>query len=389
MTTPILSPQQQQHTRQLTELIVREIERNHGAIPFDRYMELALYAPGLGYYTSGNLKLGAGGDFVTAPEISPLFSRCLANQCAQILGETGGGDILEFGAGTGRMAADILAELDRRGRLPDRYCILELSPDLQQRQRETLAEKAPHFLRRVSWLTDLPAGGFTGVVLANELLDAMPVSRFRQSDAGAQEQYVAWHQEQLVPRWRAVDSPHLASEISGLEQSLGGFAPGYESEVNLRLGPWIGLLGQRLSRAAVILIDYGYSRHEYYHAERSMGTLICHFRHRAHADPFILPGLQDITASVDFTAVASSAAAAGFELAGYTTQANFLLGCGLDRLMAESDPHQVSDHLSLVQGVKQLTLPGEMGERFKAIALTKGLTLDLMGFSIRDLAGRL
>lgn len=384
-----LTADEAQHLAASERLIADEIARSDGIIGFDRFMELALYAPGSGYYVSGARKFGKGGDFVTAPEISPLFGRCVARQCEQVLAGIGGGEILEFGAGTGAMAADILLELSLRDTLPQRYLILELSPELRERQRQTLAQRAPALLERVRWLDALPSSGLRGVVLGNELLDAMPVHRFRRSVEGLEELFVAHDGSGFVPRWAAIESAGLAAAISAIESRMGRLAAGYESEVNLRLGPWLDALGERLAAGAVLLIDYGYSGREYYHPERGMGTLICHFRHHAHDDPLVLAGLQDITANVDFSAVADAGRRAGLALAGYTTQAHFLMGCGLGELMGESDPNDVAAHLSRVQEVKRLTLPAEMGERFKAIALTRNVDLPLIGFSLRNLGDRL
>ncbi len=360
-----------------------------GALPFDRYMELALYGAGIGYYVNGSRKFGAGGDFVTAPEISPLFAQCLARQCAELLQRLGGGEVLEFGAGSGVMAVDLLLELQRLDSLPGRYRILELSADLQQRQRALLQRRAPGLVGRVEWCSRLPEPGWRGVALGNEVLDAMPVQRFRSTPGGTEEQCVVVRDGRLASAWRPAATPGLAAAVQGLQAQLGPLAPGYVSEINLRLGPWLRALGAVLAAGALLLVDYGYSRAEYYHPERRDGTLICHFRQRAHADPLLLPGLQDITANVDFSAVAAAGAAAGFSLAGYATQAHFLLGCGLDALLAASDPERVGAHLDLVQGAKQLTLPGAMGERFKAIGLLRGLEGPLRGFAVRDLRGRL
>jgi len=355
-------------------------------LPFDRFMELALYAPGLGYYVAGSHKFGAAGDFVTAPEISPLFGRALARQCAQVLAETGG-DLLEFGAGSGAMAADLLLQLEADGLLPERYLILELSPELQARQRDTLQQRAGHLLSRVDWLTGLPAG-FRGVMLGNEVLDAMPVQRFRLAAGGeVEEAFVIPAGDGFAWQWRPAGTPGLAAAVTRLR---GDLPDGYVSEINLRLGPWLAAVARALTRGALLLVDYGYSAAEYYHPERDGGTLICHFRHRAHPDPLVLPGLQDITANVDFSAVARAGSAAGLDLAGYSTQAHFLLGCGLDALLAETDPSDMDAYLAQVQGVKQLTLPSDMGERFKAIGFSRGLgDLPLRGFAVRDLRDRL
>ena len=384
---PPLEPAAREHSERVSELIRREITAAHGHISFDRFMELALYAPGLGYYTAGSRKLGAGGDFVTAPEVSSLFGRCLARQCSQVLDQLSEACILEFGAGTGKLAADLLMELAALGRLPDNYLILELSPDLRQRQQAILAERVPELLPRVQWLDRLPQR-FQGLMLGNELLDAMPVQRFRIGRGGFQEEFVTWR-DGFVPEYADVATPGLTEALMRLREQRLAVAEGYASEVNLRVGPWVKAVSDSLVAGAVFLIDYGYPRSEYYHPQRSMGTLMCHYRHRAHPDPFRFVGLQDITAHVDFSAVAEAARAAGLAVQGYTTQAFFLLGCGLDRLLADSDPADSEVHLRLVQEVRRLTLPTEMGESFKVIALTRGIEGLLVGFSLRDLRDRL
>jgi SAM-dependent MidA family methyltransferase len=383
---PQPAPEALAHSQALLAVIRRELQERGGRMPFDRYMELALYAPGLGYYTAGARKFGAAGDFVTAPEISPLFGRCLARQAQQVFQALGGGELLEFGAGTGRLAADLLAELERLGSLPERYRIVDLSPDLRERQRATLAAEVPHLLERVVWLDGFPEPGFRGVVVANELLDAMPVHRFRIDAEGIREQLVGWEGERLVSGWDSPRSPGLESAVARLR--LAPTEP-YESEINLRAAPWLLELSRVLAAGAVLLIDYGYPRSEYYHPQRTAGTLMCHYRHRAHSDPLLYPGLQDITAHVDFTALAEAGQAAGLGVSGFTTQAHFLLACGLDRMVADSDPNDTRAHLALVQGVKRLTLPSEMGERFKVLALSRGVDLPLLGFGGRDLRDRL
>lgn len=376
------------HSLKLVSLIRDEIAAAGGRIPFDRYMELALYAPGLGYYTAGARKFGGAGDFVTAPEISPLFARCLARQCRQVLEDLGGGVILEVGAGSGVLAADLLLELERLNCLPERYLILDLSPDLRQRQRETLEQRAAHLVERVDWLIAFPDTCLSGVVIANELLDAMPVHRFRYADQVLQEQYVSWNGEQFQLVWDAPASADFARQLAAPLARLAGVDE-FESEINLRAGPWLAALAGCLERGAALLIDYGHSGAEYYHPARNRGTLMCHYRHRAHSDPLVYPGLQDITAHVDFSAIAEAAVASGFNVVGYTTQAFFLMGSGLDELVAASDPNDVAAHLDLVQGVKQLTLPTEMGERFKVLGLTRGWDGPLNGFALRDMRDRL
>ncbi len=372
------------HSDLLSNHIRQEMERAGGRLTFDRFMELCLYAPGLGYYVAGARKFGDEGDFVTAPEISPIFGRCLARQCIQVFEQIGGGDLLEFGAGTGAMAADILAELHRLDSLPGRYLILELSPELRIRQQETLQERVPDLAHMVQWLEDLPLPGFKGVVLANEVLDAMPVQRFKIESGEVREQFVLLEGDTFSLIWDDPITPGLAEAVMDL-----GLTKGYESELNLRALPWIQELGERVDTGAVLLIDYGYPQAEYYHSQRSEGTLMCHYRHRAHPDPLWFPGLQDITAHVDFTAIADAGLKAGFDIAGFCTQAYFLMGCGLDGMLADSDPNDVDSHMRLVQEIKRLTLPTAMGERFKVLGMTRGIKHPLIGFGMRDQRERL
>lgn len=367
--------------------IREEIERDGGMIPFRRYMELALYAPGLGYYAAGAHKLGAGGDFVTAPEVSPFFSRCLARQCAEVL-ETTGGDILEFGAGTGRMAADLLAALERLGHLPARYLILEVSPDLRERQHRALAERVPSLLNRVSWLDEPPAH-LRGVVLANELFDAMPVDVFAIRGDAVMERCVGADDGGFTWRERPCGAA-LGGHVRAIEDAIGAhLPPDYVSEVNPNLHGWFSMLAGTLEAGVALFADYGYPRREYYHPQRTTGTLRAHYRHRMIDAPFFLPGLCDITADVDFTAVAEAAGDAGFDVAGFTTQAWFLMGAGLDAVFAEAAAKEPERMLEFSQQVKRLTLPGEMGERFHVIALAKGFDAPLHGFSVRDFRERL
>jgi len=380
---PSLNSEQLEQARRTREVIAGEIEAAGGEIPFDSFMQLALYAPGAGYYVNGAQKFGRQGDFVTAPEISPLFSQCLANQCAEIL-ESTGGNVLEFGAGSGVMAADVLARLQALESLPPCYQILELSAELRARQRETLAERVPDLVARVEWLDQLPEPGWQGVMLGNEVLDAMPVTRFRRDESGWQESRIGYRDSQFVERWGAA-RPALIRRLESVQSRVGVFPVGYVSEVNLRLAPWFEAVAPVLQRGALLLLDYGYPERAYYHAERSQGTLICHFQHRAHDDFLALPGLQDITANVDFSAVAEAGVAAGLELAGYTTQAQFLIGCGLDRLLAAMDASDSDRYLPAVQAAKQLVLPSGMGERFQAIAFTRDFDDPLTAFAMRDM----
>lgn len=373
-------------SRRLEARIRAEIREQGGVLPFDRFMELALYAPGLGYYVAGAPKFGPGGDFVTAPELSPLFGRCLAVQCAEVLERLDGGEILEFGAGSGALAVQILLELEELECLPERYRILEPSPDLQERQRTAIQTAAPHLLARCDWLTALPER-FDGGVIANEVLDAMPVHRFRIGDDDEiLEIGVTEADGRLVEVAVPPISPGLIEAVSALHAAGLADTPGYESEINLRLAPWLLALSSALERGLILLIDYGYPRAEYYQPERHMGTLRCHHRHQAHSNPYVHLGLQDITAHVDFTAVAEAGVAASFELAGFTTQAHFLIGCGIDRLMQTLAPEAALD---LTLGAKQLLLPTAMGERFKVLGLAKGIDGYWSGFAMRDLSDRL
>lgn len=377
------------HGARLLERIRLEIDQAGGAISFARFMDLALYAPGLGYYRAGARKFGRDGDFVTAPELSPLFGRCLARQCRDILQALGGGLIVELGAGTGVMAADLLTELEALRCLPERYAILELSGELRQRQRQTLNERAPGLADRVVWLDAPPAAGLRGVVLGNEVLDALPVERFRVTARGPRRLLVGWNGHRL--EWReGPDDPAVAAAIQQIEQSLGEPLPqGYVSEYVPHLTDWLRAIAEPLTAGALLFVDYGYPRRAYYHPERTAGTLLCHYRHRVHDDALFLPGLQDITASVDFTAVAEAAIAVGLRVAGYARQHHFLFGCGLMDLLAETDPADTARYWNQVRQVKLLTLPGEMGDRFQAIALTRALDLPLRGFSFRDERDRL
>lgn len=374
-------PEALAHSRRLQTVIREEIAAAGGRLGFDRYMELALYAPALGYYSAGARKIGVDGDFVTAPEISPLFSRCVARQAAQVLQALGGGTILELGAGSGRMAADMLSELARLGRLPERYLILEPSGELRERQRHTLDQHAAGPDARVCWLDRLPERPLRGLIVGNEVVDALPVKRFRH-ERGWQELCVRVEGEGFG--WTAASCGEPLARA--LAHRLGQAAEGYESEINLRLGPWMGSLADALEAGMLLLVDYGLARREYYHPERARGTLMCHYRHRAHDDPFRYPGLQDITAWVDFTALAEAGTAAGLALAGYTTQAHFLLGGGLEALAAEVDPADVRALAELSRQIKLLTLPTEMGERFKAMAFTRGALPLPDAFRLRDLA---
>jgi len=384
---PSPGAEEQAHSEALAGLIRGEIAAAGGIISFARYMELCLYAPGLGYYSAGLRKFGTGGDFVTAPELSSLFGRSIARSCAAVLQDTGG-DILEFGAGSGRLAVDLLRELEVLDSLPGRYLVLERSAELRQRQQQLLQREVPGLFARVIWLDRLPAQPVDGVLLGNEVLDAMAVERFRWDGVQAQQYCVETGEDGFRWQLRRPDSAALAATIAGIARET-GLLQGYVSEVNAGLRPWLRGVADCLRRGMLLLIDYGYPRSEYYHPQRSSGTLLCHYRQHAHADPLILPGLQDITAHVDFTAVAEAAVAAGLGVSGYTTQAHFLIDCGIDRLLQNAGPDSGVDYLRQAQQAKTLMLPGEMGERFQCIGLTRDLDIDIPGFRGQDLRYRL
>lgn len=343
-----------------------------GWISFARFMELALYTPGLGYYAAGARKFGADGDFVTAPEISALFGQSLARTVAQVLAQIGG-DVLELGPGSGKLAKDMLLALDGLGRLPDRYLLLEVSADLRQRQQQLLASLPPHIAGRLLWLDAMPET-FTGCVVANEVLDVVPVHLVRFAAGSALERGVALNDGWFV--WQ--DVPALPAElIAPVERirsvHLGGNPPdGYYTELSPASLGLVSSLASVLKAGAILFIDYGYRAAEYYHPNRATGTLMCHYRHFAHADPFLYPGLTDITAHVDFSAVAQAGIDAGLTVAGYTTQAQFLLASGLTELVAKVDASDVVNYLPLTNQLQRLISPAEMGEFFKVLGLARG-----------------
>ncbi len=383
--TPPLTAEEAAHSRAVTERIVLEVRASGGWVSFERFMDLALYAPGLGYYSAGSVKIGAGGDFVTAPEVSDLFSRCVAEQCAQVLEH--GGEILELGAGTGRMAAAILTELAVRGCLPDRYAILEVSADLADRQRRRLAALPAGLAERVVWLDRLPERPIDGVILANEVLDALPCRRFRIHNGTMLELGVAAIGETLHER-AAPAEPALAQEWTKLAAQWSAPLPeGYVSEICLRVGPWLAGIADSLERGAILLFDYGLPRAHYYHPQRLAGTLRCHYKHRVHDDPYINLGVQDITAWVDFTRVAEAALECGLEVVGFATQAAFLLATGIERRVAEASDSV--EHVRRAGEARRLLLPAQMGEAFKVMALTRRLDAPLAGFAVQDLRGSL
>ncbi|HTV78974.1 MAG TPA: SAM-dependent methyltransferase [Steroidobacteraceae bacterium] len=376
------------HSGRVLQLLAQHITAAGGFLDFETFMQLALYAPGLGYYSAGSTKFGAAGDFTTAPEMSDLFARCVARQCAELLGQLPDGTLLELGAGSGRLAEGILLELAALDRLPAQYAILEVSGDLADRQRERLARLPGALASRVRWLTQLPAAGLRGVILANEVLDALPCRRFvlepsRIGELGvtlAADGTLAWSR-------RAADEPLRAAVADLAAQLPEPLPPGYVSEVCLLADPWITSLAGILRQGALLLFDYGLPRAQYYHPDRGSGTLTCHFKHRAHFDPLVNVGVQDLTAWVDFTRVARAGEAAGLAVLGFATQAGFLLGAGIDELLGQAP--DLKEQTRLNGEARRLLMPGEMGEAFKLLALGRGVQAPLRAFRHQDLSGSL
>ena len=366
-------------SRALVERIRAELRARRNWMSFARFMELALYEPRLGYYAAGSAKLGPGGDFVTAPELGPLFAQTLAAQVAEVLATTGGA-ILEIGAGSGALAQALLAELSGTGLDDSPYLILESSPELRDRQRRRVGARA-------SWLERLP-DRFSGVILANEVADALPVHAVAWSDLGINERGVCENEGELAWAERAASGALLdaARAIAGANSIEPPPSGAYQSEIGLAAQAWMATLAERLEKGALLVIDYGFPQREYYHPQRSGGTLMCHYRHRAHGDVFLHPGLQDITAHVDFSALADAGARAGLDVLGYATQANFLVNCGITRVLARGGAEDVERYAPRAAEANLLLSPAEMGELFKVLALGRGITAPLLGFSRGDRA---
>ena len=359
------------HSKAVADHLCTMIDAAGGSISFAEFMHTALYAAGLGYYSAGSTKFGVAGDFTTAPEVSPVFGRVLAGQCADVMSNIASPSILEFGAGSGKLAVDTLKKLAQLDALPERYEILEVSADLSERQQSYIAREIPELFERVSWLDRLPHE-HRGVIVANEVLDALPVERFVRRGPRIAQLGVAVEQGQFVLIERDVPDA-LAAAVAGVEQDLGEPLPdGYVSEICLAAPAWIADLAATLREGVVFLFDYGVSRREYYAVDRSDGWLRCHFRHHAHNDPFIMPGIQDITSWVDFSNIAAAAVAHGLEIEGFVTQAHFLLNGGLEKEVANFDNLPPAAQLELSGQIKLLTLPGEMGENFKCLGLGRG-----------------
>jgi SAM-dependent MidA family methyltransferase len=370
------------HSQRLADAIREEIGQS-GPMPFARFMERCLYAPGLGYYSAGRLKFGEAGDFVTAPELGSLFARSVAHALAAALQSCGKDAVFfELGGGSGAFARDCLLALQALDALPKQYWLLEPSADLRERQRESLRDALPaELFGRVQWLDHPPQAPWNGVLFANEVLDALPVTRFHVDDGEVFEEYVALDADEAFVRVHQPADALVTGAVRHLQRKLGApFADGYVSEVLPQLPWWIEAIAGMLRKGAALFVDYGYPRREFYLPERRDGTLVCHYRHRAHGDALWYPGLQDITAFVDFTALIEAGIAAGFDLVGYASQAQFLMSGGLDAAFAEAyaqAPDEAARY-ALAQQVKKLTLPGEMGERFQAMLFARELDTEAL-----------
>jgi len=374
---PTLDASAQQHCERAVAHMRQQIQQQGGWISFADYMHMALYTPQLGYYSGEASKFGRSGDFVTAPEISPLFAYAIANQIGQVLSQAGG-DVLELGAGTGKLAICILQRLDQLGQLPEHYYILDVSANLRERQRNSMKEVlSSEVFSRVHWLDALPEK-LTGVVIGNEVLDAIPVQIVQWQNGRWQKRGVAYDQT-FIWQNRPVQDHALVERIDTSQ-----LPEGYITEVCPAAQGLIVSLGSMLQKGLMIFLDYGFSAREYYHPQRHQGTLMCHFQHYAHDDPFVYPGLQDITAHVDFTAMAEAALNSGLNCAGYTTQAQFLMNCGILQLLEEVPPEDQARYLPMVAAVQKLLSPAEMGELFKVLALSKGIGDGLLGFVSGD-----
>lgn len=377
------------NSHKLTSFIQETIHNAGGWIPFEQFMNLALYAPGLGYYNGGATKLGEAGDFVTAPEISSLFGRTIARQIIQIAEQIDPFNILEFGAGSGKLASDILLALEQHDQLPEKYFILEVSAELRERQKKWLTEEMHHLLSRIEWLHEFPAQ-FKGVILANEVLDAMPVHLVVWQQNQMLERGVIWEKSGFAWQDRPiqnVDLAHAAQQLSLMivaEDDSGMPEAAYVSEINLSARYFLKSLAQILRQGMILIIDYGFGSSEYYHPQRNQGTLMSHYRHHAHDDPFYLPGLQDITSHVDFSAITDAANDAGLDLMGYTAQAHFLMNCGVTEVLIQSASPNSVDYLVQANQLQKLLSPAEMGELFKVIAFGKNISESLLGFERGD-----
>jgi SAM-dependent MidA family methyltransferase len=388
----VILPEPPDELKQLSARLSQRLREDiaaSGPVSFAHFMERALYEPGLGYYSAGLHKLGVSGDFVTAPELGELFAGCLARQVSEFAGMFPRYEILEVGAGTGKLAADLLRSMPPE-HLPERYCILETSADLRRVQRERIAAELPRESGRICWLDGPPTNDWQGVLIANEVVDALPTERFMISARGVEQMTVSTKGDGF--EWAFRPAPgELEAAVKAIEADLGRrFPVGYRSEIRLQLPAWLRSLTHGMQSGLALFIDYGYPRGEYYLPERSDGTVMCHYRHQAHDDVFFWPGLQDITAWVDFTSLAEAADDCGLDVLGYSSQAMFLLGCGLGRALSERSANSSDESLALAAEARQLTLPAMMGERFQVMGLGRNLAeLQPAGFTLQDLRYRL
>lgn len=373
---PPPSPDALAHSEAFAAALRAHIKEQGGAIPFSRFMELALYAPGMGYYSAGAHKFGAAGDFVTAPELGPVFAACVARFAAKLFAQLDGERVLfEIGGGSGAFAEHCLHALQAVDALPDRYWILEPSADLRQRQQQRLRDALDEAVfARCEWLDGPPEREWRGLLFANEVLDALPTPRFCVRGGEVFEEFVALDAQDHFIRVEQPADAMLHAAVRHVERDVGRpFAEGYRSEVLPQLPYWVQAVGGLLHDGAMLFVDYGHPRADYYREDRRDGTLRAFYRQRMHADMFHLPGLQDLTASVDFTALAEAGIHSGFDLAGYVSQASFLMANGLELAMADVDASDAAAVYARSQEVKHLTLPGEMGERFQVMAFQRGV----------------
>lgn len=372
------------NSREVTALLLQAIAKSGGRISFDQFMDIAMFAPGRGYYDSVNHIFGDGGDFTTAPELSPFFGQCIARQIRQVMASMGQTNILEFGAGSGVLAENILLELEKYDCLPQTYYIYDISPSLRKRQFSRLQKNLPHLIHRLEWLNNIPQE-FDGVIVANEVLDAMPVQKVVfHSRSPHQETFVTAKDSELILMDGPLGSARLSNEMDRIVQVWPDIEDGYRSEINLGMKQWIVRVSQMLGQGLILLIDYGFTRREYYQPINHMGNLMCYIQHQDHDDPLLYPGIQDVTCHVDFSLVAESFQAQGLNVAGYTNQGFFLAGCGLEELYQAAATDDEQKLLEMNQGLEQLILPHAMGETFKVIGLTKGIDDELIGFSVAN-----
>ena len=396
-----LGPELQAHAARVLARVTEHIEGASAPVTLGEFVHYVLYTPGLGYYAAGLRKFGEGGDFVTAPELGDVFARCLAVAFAPVLKEINSATIVELGAGTGQLAYDLLLALDEQGVAPRQYAIVEVSPDLVARQKQQLQSLPEHLANRVIWMTTPPSEDFDGIVFGNEVIDALPFERFRVEAtelAEIQMDYVAVKDGKLQLHSDRANQV-VASYVHDLKVSLTTdrhdgnaefLVPPYTSEVRPDMSAWLQSFGAKLRRGVLLFIDYGTDRTEFYHPERDTGTMTCHFRHRVHDDVLHLPGLQDITAWVDFSQLMDDASSLGWQLDGYATQAHFLISCDMDTWLAERITQATTEQqIRLGAQVRTLTMPGEMGERFKVIAFKKNIAGSVFPPSCMSMEGRL